>query len=162
MFRKMRRNPKQILSEEQCICILENSSSGVMSVLGDDEYPYGVPLSFVYKDGKLFFHGMGKGHKIDAIRNHNKACFTVIEKDQVVPEEYTTYFRSVILFGEVRIIEDMEEKRQTLMDLVEKYSPNFIEESHKEVESSLKAVCIFTLEIDHMSGKEAIELAKQD
>jgi len=159
MFRKISRNKKQALSKERAVEILENATSGVLSVLGDDDYPYGVPMSYRYKDNKLYFHGMPKGHKMDAMQSHNKVSFTVIETDQVVPEEYTTYFRSVIVFGRAHMVDDPDEKRVALMNLVEKYSPDFIAGSGKEIESQLKGVGIFIVEIDHISGKEAIELA---
>jgi len=158
MFRKVSRDPKQELSKERAVEILEKATSGVLNVLGDDDYPYGVPMSYGYKDGKLYFHCMPKGHKIDAMRKHNKVSFTVIETDRIVPEEYTTYFRSAIAFGRARIVEDSNEKREALMILVEKYSPGFIEAGKKEIESQLKAVGIFVVEIDHISGKEASEL----
>lgn len=159
MFRKVSRNPKQELSKDECIEILNKLTSGVLNVLGDDDYPYGVPLSYSLEGDKLYFHGRPKGHKMDSIIKHNKASFTVIETDQVVPEEYTTYFRSVIVFGKIGIVEDLDEKRKILDHLVVKYSKDFIEGSKEEINAKIKGVCIFTLNIDHMSGKEAIEFA---
>lgn len=160
MFREIRRNKKQILSKVECEAILNSQTSGVLCVLGDEDYPYGVPMSYSYTDNKLVFHGMKIGHKMDAIRNHNKVSFTVIETDQVVPEEYTTYFRSVIIFGKANVIEDLDKKREVLNSLVKKYSPDYINDSKEEIESKLGAVCIFEVDIEHMSGKEAIEFAE--
>ena len=85
--------------------IFNDNTSGVLSVYGEDGYPYGVPLSYVYADGKLYFHSAKDGHKIDAVRNNNKVSFTVIAQDNIVAEEYTTYFQSVIAFGTARILE---------------------------------------------------------
>lgn len=161
MFREIKRNSKQVLSKDQCVAILQSATSGVLNVLGDDDYPYGVPMSYRFKDNKLYFHGMPKGHKMDAIAKHKKVSFTVIETDQIVPEEYTTYFRSVIVFGKAYVIEDLEEKRKALVNLVEKYSADFMEGSKAEIEAKLKGVCIFVVEIDHISGKEAIEFAEK-
>lgn len=160
MFREVRRNKKQILPENECIDILNNNTSGVMCVLGDDDYPYGVPLSYTYEKGRLYFHGMPVGHKMDSIKKHNKVSFTVIDEDHVVPEEYTTYFRSVIVFGKAHIVTDMDEKRQALEKLVRKYSLDFLTGSGKEIEDKLKGVCIFYIDIEHISGKEAIEFAE--
>lgn len=112
-FREMRRC-KQALERTVVEDILRRGSSGVLAVLGDDAYPYAVPLSYVYADGKLYFHGAKEGHKIDAIRQHAKASFCVIDRDAVVPEEYTTYFRSVIAFGRMRILETDAEKRAAI------------------------------------------------
>lgn len=160
MFRNVRRNKKQILSKEECVDILNKNTSGVMSVYGDDDYPYGVPLSYSYEDNRLYFHGMAVGHKMDAIKNHEKVSFTVIDTDQVVPGEFTTYFRSVIAFGKAHIVDELDEKRDILMKLVNKYSIDFIKESGAEIEKSIKSIGIFYIEIDHMSGKEAIEFAE--
>ena len=89
MFREMRRK-KQLLSDEVSREILERNTSGVLSLMGDEGYPYGVPLSYVLVGDKIFFHCAKEGHKIDAIRNCEKASFCVIDQDQIVSEEYTT------------------------------------------------------------------------
>lgn len=161
MFREVSRNKKQVLSIELSMEILEKATSGVLSVLGDDDYPYGVPMSFGLNGNKLYFHCMPKGHRVDAIKKHNKVSFTVIETDQIVPEEYTTYFRSVIVFGKAQFIDNLDEKREALRCLVEKYSGDFKEGSSREIEEKLKGVGIFTVEIQHISGKEAIEFAER-
>ena len=98
MFREMRRK-MQALTAEETAEILKRNTSGVLSLNGDDGYPYGVPLSYVYLDSKLYFHCAGAGHKLDSILKDDKVSFCVIDQDQVVGEEYTTYFRSVIAFG---------------------------------------------------------------
>ena len=100
MFRPMRRHRQQ-LSQGDCAAILSRGTSGVLAVAGDGGYPYAVPLSYVYQEGTLFFHCAKAGHKLDALRRCSKASFCVIDQDQVVPPEYTTYFRSVIAFGQV-------------------------------------------------------------
>ena len=93
MFREMRRR-KQQLSESECSAILARGTSGVLALRGDEGYPYAVPLSYVYDDRKIYFHSAKAGHKIDAIRSCSKASFCVIDQDEVVPEEYTTYFKA--------------------------------------------------------------------
>ena len=159
MFREMRRK-RQLLSEEASSRILFGQTSGVLAVEGDDGYPYAVPLSYVYDGKALYFHCAKAGHKLDAIRRNPKASFCVIAQDEIVPEEYTTYFRSVIAFGKVTFIEEPDEKRRALRILAEKYSAEFLEGAEKEIEDKLSAVCIFCLEIEHLSGKEAIEFAE--
>lgn len=91
MFREMRRRRQQ-LSPEECKRILAEGTSGVLAVRGDEGYPYAVPLSYVYEEGRLFFHGAAAGHRRDAVLRDPKASFCVIGGDRVVPEEYTTYF----------------------------------------------------------------------
>lgn len=162
MFREVSRDKRQILSREKCEEILKKVTSGVLCVEGDDEYPYGVPISFAYEDNTIFFHGMPTGHKHDAMKRHDKVSLAVIETDQVVPEEYTTYFRSVIVFGRVRIIEDYEEKLNVVDRLVEKYSPQYAENVHEKFKDRIKWMGAFEIDIEHMSGKEAIEFAAPD
>ena len=101
MFRELRRK-RQELSLEESLDILNKGTSGVLALLGDNDYPYTVPISYVYDNAKLYFHGAKNGHKIDALRKHDKASFCVISQDKIIPEEYTTYFRSVIVFGKIR------------------------------------------------------------
>ena len=113
MFREMRRI-KQALSKEESIQILEKGTSGVLALSGDDGYPYAVPISYVYADSRLYFHSAKCGHKIDAILKCPKASFCVIEQDVVVPEKYTTFFRSVIAFGQIRILEESSEIRSAV------------------------------------------------
>ncbi len=159
MFREMRRK-RQLLAEAETIQIFERGTSGVLALSGDEGYPYAVPLSYVYADGRIIFHGAKSGHKIDAIRGCEKASFCVIDRDQVVPEEYTTWFRSAIAFGRVRIIDQDAEKRAAIELLAEKYSPDDPEGRRAEIEREYKILCMFELRIEHMTGKEAIELVR--
>ena len=158
MFREMRRK-KQLLSNSDSISILKKCTSGVLAVSGDDDYTYTVPLSYVYDDNKIFFHAAKSGYKLDAIKNNNKVSFCVIEKDDIKPEEYTTYYRSVIVFGRAFIIEDDNIKRGAIEKLALKYYPDDIKENRdKAINNEYNALCIIELDIEYMTGKEAIEL----
>ena len=157
MFRKMRRK-KQLLSEAETIEILRSCTAGVLAVTGDNDYPYAVPLSYAYKDGKLFFHFAKEGHKIDGIEKNNKVSFCVIKTDDVMQKTFTTHFRSVIVFGRARILTEDSEKKHALECLVEKYSPSYITEGQIEIERDWKRVNAAELEIEHMTGKAAIEI----
>ena len=159
-FRSMRRKRQQ-LSEEKSIGILQKSTAGTLALLGDNGYPYAVPISYVYADGKLYFHSALSGHKIDAIRNCDKASFCVIDKDDVRPEKYTTYFRSVIAFGRIHIIEDEQEKLETARLLGDRYNPNQEEALQKELEKGLSRMLMIRFDIEHLTGKQAIELVKR-
>lgn len=161
MFRELRRK-KQALSQEECTAVLNRGTSGVLALAGDDDYPYAVPISYVYDGEKLYFHCAKSGHKLDAICRNPKASFCVIDKDEIVPEEYTTYFRSVIVFGKIRILEDDGEKRSAIEKLALKYAPDNTLESRKEaIEKEWKPLCTLEMVPEHISGKEAIELARQ-
>ena len=109
MFREMLRK-KQQLTQEECIAILKNEPRGVLSVLGDDDYPYGMPMNHYYceADGKIYFHGGKKGHKIDAMMRHNKASFCVYEQGFRREGEWALNIKSVIVFGHIEFIEDCD------------------------------------------------------
>lgn len=161
MFREMRRK-KQELSQQEVADILHKGTSGVLALLGDNDYPYAVPISYVYDDGKIYFHSAKSGHKIDAIQRTAKASFCVVDKDLVVPEEYTTYFRSVIAFGKIRVIEDDREKRAAIEKLAIKYAPQDTAANRDNaINREWKSLCMLEMAIDHMTGKEAIELVKE-
>ena len=159
MFREMRRK-MQALTAEETAEILKRNTSGVLSLNGDDGYPYGVPLSYVYLDSKLYFHCAGAGHKLDSILKDDKVSFCVIDQDQVVGEEYTMYFRSVIAFGRARVLEGAE-KLRPLVELCEKYYPGHLEQTRQKAEHALKNVSIVEVTIEHMTGKTAMELVKK-
>lgn len=161
VFREMRRK-KQALSQQEIVDILHQRTSGVLALFGDNDYPYAVPISYVYDDGKIYFHSAKSGHKIDAVRKTTKASFCVIDKDFVVREEYTTYFRSVIAFGQIKIIEDEREKREAIEKLAIKYAPeNTAANRDHAISREWQSLCMLEMTIDHITGKEAIELAKK-
>ncbi len=126
--------------------------------MGDNDYPYAVPLSYAYKDGKLFFHFATAGHKIDSMARNNKVSFCVIKTDDVIQKTFTTHYRSVIVFGRVRILTEDSEKKHALECLVEKYSPDYIPEGQTEIERDWNRVCAAEVKIEHMTGKAAIEI----
>lgn len=159
-FRPMRRSRQQ-LSADECIRILNTAKAGTLALLGDGGYPYSLPISYVYSDGRIYFHSALKGHKIDAIRNCDKASFSVIDRNDVHPKEFTTYFRSVICFGRIRIIEDEQEKLRAATLLGERYNPGDSEGLAAEFAKAFRAMCMIEFDIEHMSGKEAIELTRQ-
>ena len=154
MFRKMRRF-KQQLSEEECAEILRREPRGVLAVLGDDGYPYAVPLDFVYEDGKLYFHCAAEGHKIDAIRRCDKVSFCVTEPGELAPGDWWRVVRSVIAFGRIRMLEDRDEVLSRVRALGLKYAaPDYVE---KEIQKDGKRVQCLELTIEHMTGKRVNE-----
>lgn len=152
----MRRN-KQLLSIDDTITVLNRCTNGVLACLSDEEYPYAVPVSYVYFNDKIYLHSSKSGHKIDAILKNPKVSFSVIDEDKIVSEEYTTYFRSVIAFGKARIIVGGDEWLEGFKALVEKYSGNLPEEAkHKEIVGCTQSYVI-AIDVEHVTGKEAIE-----
>ena len=159
-FRPMRRICQQ-LSDVEAVGILERATSGTLALLGDNGYPYAVPISYVYDDGKLYFHSALSGHKVDAIRHCDKASFCAIAQDDVVPEKYTTEYRSVIAFGRIHIIEDEEEKLAAARMLGNRYNPHQDEVLRQEIKKGFAHMLVIRMDIEHLTGKEGIELTKQ-
>ena len=157
MFQKMRRF-KQELQQNEIERILRHNTSGVLALIDTDGYPYSVPLSYVYSDDKIYFHSAKSGHKIAAIKNCNKATFCVIDKDDVQPEKYTTFYKSVIAFGNVEIVGDNAETLYAIKELGEKYYPNHDKELQTEIEKFKSAFLIIRFDIEHITGKQAKEL----
>ncbi|SHI62772.1 pyridoxamine 5'-phosphate oxidase family protein [Thermoclostridium caenicola] len=156
MFREMRRG-RQLMSPEETIAVLERGSNGVLACLGDEDYPYAVPINYVYHNGKIYFHSAMSGHKMDAMMKHPKVSFAVIYQDTIVSEKYTSYFRSAIVFGKARIAEG-DERLEAFRALVEKYSGDQPEENkRREIEGCTRAH-IVAIDIEHMTGKQAKEL----
>ena len=157
-FRPMRRH-RQELAPEECREVLERATSGVLALSGDGGYPYAVPLSYAFDDGRIIFHSAREGHKIDAIARCPKASFCVVDRDEVHPAEFTTYFRSVIAFGRVRVIEGDEAKRRAAGLLARRYGPDLPDAAcAEEIERFWAGLCMLELRIEHLSGKQAREL----
>ena len=157
MFQKMRRF-KQELPQAEINRILQTNTSGVLALIDANGYPYSVPLSYVYSNGNIYFHSAKSGHKIDAIKNCKKATFCIIDKDDVQPEKYTTFYKSVIAFGNVEIVNDSEEALSAIQELGEKYYPNHNNELQAEIEKFKTAYLIIKFDIEHITGKQAVEL----
>ena len=157
MFREMRRT-KQLMEKSQVEEILQKNTSGTLALLGDDGYPYAVPLSYVYHDGKLYFHSASNGHKIDAVKQYSKASFCIIDQDKIVPEKYTTHYRSLIAFGKVRLLEKQEEMRTIATALAMKYSADYAEGIPAEIDDYMSRLAIIEMTIEHMTGKQPMGL----
>lgn len=159
MFREMQLK-REVLDEASVKKILVEGTSGVLALQGEDGYPYAVPMSYFY-DGKdkIYFHGAKKGYKMDMVKQCDKASFCVIGKDQVVPEEYTSYFKSVIAFGRVRVMDDEKEIRSMIEKLADKYYPAGTEEERNAmIDSEWNILGMIEFTIEHISGKQAREL----
>lgn len=160
MFREMRRI-RQLMSAERASEVLTRCSNGVLACMGDEDYPYAVPLNYVWFDGRIYFHSAKAGHKIDAIIKTPKVSFAVIDEDKIVSAEYTSYFRSVVIFGRARIVEHDDgdgEWTAAFRALVEKYSGDRPEEEKTTEIAKCERSHIIAIDVDHITGKEAKEL----
>lgn len=155
MFRKMRRK-KQELSKEECIDILINYPRGVLALIGDEDYPYAVPMSHVYVDDKIYFHGAKTGHKNDAVKKNSKASYCVMNEGIKNEGEWWYTFKSVIVFGKIKTLTDDNEKIEKLTHLGDKFFPTH-EETVQEINRLLDRTEVFEITIEHMSGKIVVE-----
>ena len=151
MFRKMRRIGQEIPKEE-CEEILTNEPRGVLALLGDDDYPYAIPMSHVYLNGKIYFHGAKTGHKIDAIAKCDKACFCVHDEGYRKDGEWALNIKSVIVFGRIEFVEDQETVYRISEELSRKFT-NDDEFIRIEIERSGPGTLMFALVPEQITGK---------
>lgn len=151
---------KQQIPEAEARQIVAEATNGVLSLIDTDGRPYGVPMSFVC-DGErtIYFHCAREGRKIDCIRHCNRASFCIVALDDVQPKEFTTYYRSVIVEGRIEVVENRDEIIAALRMLGQKYSPDI--DSTREITDALDRVAVLKLDIETLSGKEAIELTRR-
>lgn len=153
MFRDIQRI-RQKLDRDECLSVLKEAKRGVLSVIGDDGWPYGLPINHYYDEetGKLYFHSGKTGHKIDALRACEKASFCVMDEGKRLDGEWWLTFRSVVVFGRVSFVEDYGEA----IDVSRKLSLRFTDDAayiEREVIQSGPAVLVFSLTPEHMTGK---------
>lgn len=153
-MKPMRRH-KQQLSEEMTLKLLDENTSGVLSLASADGEPYGVPLNYARDGGGIYFHWAKAGSKVDLLKENNRACFTVIAEDTIISEEYTSYFKSAMVFGRLELLED-QDAVDAMTLLIEKYSSNQPLEE-KEKEARCERVLMVRLVPERISGKQAIE-----
>lgn len=155
MFRKMRRF-KQALDKESCEKILKEEPRGVLAVLGDEGYPYTVPLDFVYDEGKIYFHCAKEGHKMDALKKCEKVSFCVMDKGFLKEGDWALNIRSVVVFGRIRELWDKDVILEKVRKLGLKYYPT-AESVEEEIKRSIHALSCLELSIEHMTGKQINE-----
>ena len=146
----MRKKEREI-SREEAEKILEKGEYGILSTIGEI-YPYGVPLSYAYEDGTIYYHGtVEESMKADNIKKNPKVCFTVVGDTEVIPKKFTTKYESAIAFGTVKLA--VENKRKGLQLLVEKYSSDFMEKGMKYINSDFEKVAIYEIMVEELTGK---------
>ena len=152
MNEKMRRKDRET-TEERAYEILKNGEYGILSTIGEDGYPYGVPVNFAVEGNKIYFHCAPEGYKLECLRENPKVSFTVVGATQIVPGKFTTGYESTIAFGEMHLDLPEEERRYALRLLVNKYSSAFKEIGEKYIEKFFYRTNILRLDISHISGK---------
>ena len=152
-MKEMRRKDKELGTDES-IKLLTECEYGVLSTVGDDGQPYGVPLNYAYKDNCIYFHCALKGHKIDNLDANPKVSFCAVGATQVLPSEFSTNYVSVVAFGVASEVQGTE-RYNALVLLLEKFSPGFMDEGKKYIEKLDKVTKVIKIEIQHLSGKKA-------
>lgn len=151
MFRNMRRKDREV-SSELAYEILRDAEYGVLSTIGDDGYPYGIPLSHVLINNTIYFHAAKTGYKVDNIKRNQKGSYCAVRSTKVLPSEFATDYESVVVFGKVSEVFD-KEKEGALLALIDKYSKGFEKEGLDYIAKSGKNTSVFGIEIEHITGK---------
>lgn len=151
MFKEMRRSQREIFGED-IIKILQFGEYGVLATISENGYPYATPISYAYVNNKVYLHCAVEGNKLDNIRNNNKVSFNVVGKTKVLPEQFSTEYESAIIFGQAFEVNG-EEKKEALMAIADKYSPDFKNEGLAYIDRAINKTCVVKIEIDKITGK---------
>ena len=151
MFEAMRRKDRQMNGEETAE-ILKNGEYGIFSSVGEDGYPYGVPVNYIFYNGRIYFHCAAKvGKKLDNLKFSDKACFTVVAQAEVLPQELSTRYQSAMVFGRARRLE--QGKEELLRALCARFAPEYPEVMEKSIKNQMAVTDIVELVPEHMTGK---------
>ncbi len=149
MFPELKRN-KYAMTSEESIKLLNRSNHGVLGMISENGYPYTVFVNYVVINSKIYIHCAQEGHKLDCIRNNEHVSFATAEKVQLIPQNFTTHYTSIICFGRARLI---NASRDILQAFIDKFSPDFQEKGQQVIEADFKETQLIEIEIDHISGK---------
>lgn len=152
MEREMYKKDRQ-LSAEKTAEIFEKGHHGILSVNGDDGYPYGVPVNYVYLDGRIYIHSAKYGYKMDALEKSDKVCFTSILDSEILPSKFTAAFESVIAFGKASLVSDDSEKKKVLDTFIDRFAPEFKEGGQKFIKTAFEKTAIIKIDVESIKGK---------
>lgn len=147
------RRIKQKTLDQWARQVLISASTGILGLIRKDGRPYQVPLNFVMEKEHLYFHCAKQGLKIDCIQHCDQVSFCVLEKDEVMEEQFATHYGSVLVQGRAILVEKEEEKRHALQCLIDKYSPAFQKEGQKEIQKDFDRCAVIRMDIESISGK---------
>ena len=157
MFRPLRRK-KRAITDEEARELLATCKRGVFAVNGDDGYPYAIPVNYFFdaEHDKIYFHGAKAGHKVDALKRDDKVCFTVYGNEHFEPGDWAPYVQSTVVFGRCHLIDDAAATEARVRELGMKYYPGK-QEVEKEIALDIKAVQLYEITIEHLTGKQIQE-----
>lgn len=152
MEREMYKKDRQ-LSMEKTIEIFEKGHHGILSVNGDDGYPYGTPVNYVYLNDCIYIHSAKYGYKIEALAKSDKVCFSAILSSQILPDKFTAAFESVVALGKAVMVEDDAEKKKVLDTFIDRFSPDFKEGGQKFISAVFEKTAIIRIDVEEIKGK---------
>lgn len=151
MFKPIKKN-HLALSNDEIKTILLKGEFGVLGTVGENGYPYTVPVNYVYLNNSIYFHGSIEGHKLENIAFNDKVSFTVVTYTKVLPAKFDTEYESVIAFGTATEIAESE-KEPILLEILNKYSPDYLSSGKAYIDKAINALKIIKIDIAHISGK---------
>ena len=154
-MKQIRRKDREI-AENEAIRLLVQGKYGILSTSGSDGQPYGIPLSYVYKNNCIYFHCALSGHKLENIADNPNVSFCVVGKTNLLPFKFGNEYESVVVFGVASDVHGAERSKALLL-LLEKYSPGFIEQGKKYIEKKDKATTVMKITVKSLTGKRAQE-----
>lgn len=157
MFREIRKKRNKI-SDDAAKSLLKSERRGILAVNGDNGYPYAIPVNYFYdeENGKIYFHGARVGHKVDALRASDKVCFTVFGNERIGEPAWAPFMQSVVVFGRCHLMEDQNAAIARVKQFAMKYYPDEAE-ADEVIAMEGRAVQMFEIKIEHLSGKEVQE-----
>jgi nitroimidazol reductase NimA-like FMN-containing flavoprotein (pyridoxamine 5'-phosphate oxidase superfamily) len=153
---KAMRNNKRQMTDIETLRLLQTGEYGVLSTTGEGSRPYGIPLSYVLAEKVLYFHCALVGHKLENIAINSQACFTVVGRTKILPEQFSTEYESVVVFGQAVLVEQEAEKREALQAFIEKYSPGFLDKGNVYIEKAMHKTGVIKFFIEEISGKHRV------
>jgi uncharacterized protein len=152
LFREMRRKEKELTMEESKD-ILMKGEYGVLSTISSNGYPCGTPLNYVYYKDSIYFHSAPEGQKLDNMKEFSKVSFCTACDIKIIPEKFTTNYKSVVLFGQAKEVMG-NEKEEAMIAIIKKYSGEFLEQGKEYIKNANDKMKVFNIEIEHITGKQ--------
>lgn len=151
--------PKRFVSTQEAIEILCQCNTGVLSMIGEDGKPYGVPINYIcdLSENAIYFHCAKTGKKYEALHHHPNVSFVAVKEAQIIPERFITHYESVLIEGTASFLEEEQEMRQLLTKLCDQLAPGELEKRPEVIDIYIEAVSICKVEISTISGKRNLD-----
>ena len=155
MFRELRRKDRA-MPEKEAISLLKTAQVGTLATVSEEHIPYLVPMSFVYTEGLIYLHCAVEGKKLDNIRSNSNICFNIVTAVELLPAAFSTNYKSVTVFGTISVVEEQEEKKQELIAIIKKYSPDFYEAGLQYIDKAIEKTKVLKIEVSRITGKARV------